>query len=415
MIRRLRIRLVAVSMLSLFIVLTCIMGTVAVVNWQNLVENADSTLAILEENGGFFPKAEDFLQDGRLPGKPDKLRQFSPELPYESRYFTVQLSEEGVILSTNTGRIAAVDSETAMDFARTIWEKQSTRGFLGDYRYLVHGNDQGYQIIFLDCGRVLDSFRNFMVTGIGVCLGGMLAVLCLLTLLSGRIIKPVAESYEKQKRFITDAGHELKTPLAVIDADAEILAMDLGENEWLSDIQSQTRRLAELTNDLILLSRMEEGQAPLTMIEFPISDLAEEMVHSFQAPALTQDKTFTSRIEPMLSFRGDEKSLRQLFSVLLDNALKYSEPGGTISLELFRQGKNLHLSVYNTCPQMDKDHLSHLFDRFYRTDSSRNSQTGGYGLGLSIAAAITASHRGKIAASTEDGHSLRITVTLPIS
>ena len=234
-------------------------------------------------------------------------------------------------------------------------------------------------------------------------------------LLSGRIIKPVAESYEKPKRFITDAGHELKTPLTVIDADAEILSMDLGENEWLTDIQTQTRRLAELTNDLILLSRMEEDRAPVAMIEFPISDLAEEMVRSFQALARTQEKTFTSRIEPMLSYKGDEKSLRQLLSILLDNALKYSEPGGTISLELGRQGKNLHLTVYNTCPVMEREHLAHLFDRFYRTDSSRNSQTGGYGLGLSIAAAITAAHRGRISASTEDGHSLRITVTLPVN
>lgn len=415
MIRRLRIRLVAVSMLSLFIVLTVIMGTMAVVSWQNLTDNADFTLSILEDNGGVFPKSEDFILEGRVPGKPDKIRQFSPELPYETRYFTVQLNEEGVILSANTGRIAAIDSETAMEFARTIWEKQSTRGFLGDYRYLVHANDQGYQIIFLDCGRSLDSYRNFMLTGIGVCFGGMLAVLFLLILLSGRIIKPVAESYEKQKRFITDAGHELKTPLTVIDADAEILSMDLGENEWLTDIQTQTRRLAELTNDLILLSRMEKDRAPVAMIEFPISDLAEEMVRSFQALARTQEKTFTSRIEPMLSYKGDEKSLRQLLSILLDNALKYSEPGGTISLELGRQGKNLHLSVYNTCPVMEREHLAHLFDRFYRTDSSRNSQTGGYGLGLSIAAAITAAHRGRISASTEDGHSLRITVTLPVN
>lgn len=117
----------------------------------------------------------------------------------------------------------------------------------------------------------------------------------------------------------------------------------------------------------------------------------------------------------MLSYKGDEKSLRQLLSILLDNALKYSEPGGTISLELGRQGKNLHLSAYNTCPVMEREHLAHLFDRFYRTDSSRNSQTGGYGLGLSIAAAITAAHRGRISASTEDGHSLRITVTLPVN
>lgn len=414
MIRRLRIRLVAVAMLSLFIVLAVIMGTIAVVSWRGMTDTADFTLSILEENGGTFPK-DGFSADTHQPGKPDKPRQFSPELPYESRYFTVRLSEDGVILSADTGRIAAIDTETAMEFAQTVWDSGKTKGFLGDYRYLVHTDGQEIQIIFLDCGRSLSSYQDFMMTGIGVCLGGMLAVLFLLVLLSGRIIKPVAESYEKQKRFITDAGHELKTPLTVIDADAEILSMDLGENEWLADIQNQTRRLAELTNDLILLSRMEEDRAPISMIEFPLSDLAEEMVRSFQALALTQGKTFTSRIEPMISLRGDEKSLRQLISILLDNALKYSDPAGNISLELSRQGKSVHLSVFNTCQEMKKEHLAHLFDRFYRTDSSRNSQTGGYGLGLSIAAAITAAHRGRISASTDDGHSLRITVQLPVS
>ena len=198
------------------------------------------------------------------------------------------------------------------------------------------------------------------------------------------VYKRQAESYEKQKRFITDAGHELKTPLTVIDADAEILSMDLGENEWLIDIQTQTRRLAELTNDLILLSRMEEDRAPVAMIEFPISDLAEEMVRSFQALARTQEKTFTSRIEPMLSYKGDEKSLRQLLSILLDNALKYSEPGGTISLELGRQGKNLHLSVYNTCPVMERENEESAATGKHNQSKNRREHIRGFRLFLDV-------------------------------
>lgn len=413
MIRRLRIRLVAVSMLSLFIVLTVIMGTMAVVSWQNLTDNADFTLSILEDNGGVFPKSEDFILEGRVPGKPDKIRQFSPELPYETRYFTVQLNEEGVILSTNTGRIAAIDSETAMEFARTIWEKQSTRGFLGDYRYLVHANDQGYQIIFLDCGRNLDSYRNFMLTGIGVCFGGMLAVLFLLILLSGRIIKPVAESYEKQKRFITDAGHELKTPIAIIQADTDVLTLETGEgNEWIDDIQHQVRRLSTLTNDLIYLSRMEEPQRQTAFLPLPFSDLVAETAQSFQAVAKSQGKTFSLRIQPTLTLVGEEKSLGQLVSILLDNALKYSPPGGEITVTLARQGKSLLLTVANTAQTLSKELLENMFDRFYRGDKARSSEQGGYGIGLSIAKAVVQSHKGKISAAAR-GDQLVMTVVLP--
>ena len=195
---------------------------------------------------------------------------------------------------------------------------------------------------------------------------------------SARIVKPFSENYEKQKRFITDAGHELKTPLTIIDADAEILEMDYGENEWLSDIQNQTKRLAELTNSLIFLAKMEEEQTKIPMLEFPISDMVEETVETFQALAKVQNKTLTSDIEPMLSLKGDEKAIRRLITILLDNAVKYSGEEGKISLTLKKQKNHIHLSVWNTTEQISKEQIAHLFDRFYRTDESRNSETGGY-------------------------------------
>lgn len=413
MIRKLRIKLILASMLSLLLVLAVIFGAVGVLNYKKIVTDADSILTILEENDGSFPI-------GRHPGDgqfitdapPKETHRFSPELPYESRYFSVFLTQDGAVLSVNTGKIAAVDTETAVEYAQAVFNTGNSQGFIGDYRYTAYDAETETHIIFLDYGREMSSFRTFLFTSIGVCILGLLAVLLLLIFLSGRIVKPFSENYEKQKQFITDAGHELKTPLTIIDADAEVLAMDIGENEWLSDIQTQTKRLAELTNSLILLSRMEE-QPQTEKIEFPLSDLLEEAVETFQTLARARGKTLCSHIQPMLSMSGDEKLIRQLVAILLDNAVKYSDDGGYIEFSLKKQKTTIYLSVFNTAESISRESLSHLFDRFYRADKSRNSKTGGYGLGLSIASAIVHTHKGKITASTQDGKSLLIVAAFP--
>ena len=205
----------------------------------------------------------------------------------------------------------------------------------------------------------------------------------------------------------------MKTPLTIIDADAEILEMDFGENEWLQDIQAQTSRLADLTNALVMLSRMEEGVSRDTKIEFPLSDIVEEVCHTFQAPAKVHQINLDSKIEPLISMNGDEKAIRGLITILLDNAVKYTNKNGTLSFTLEKKKNRIYLSVFNTTESISKEQISHLFDRFYRTDASRNSQTGGYGLGLSIAAATVESHHGKISAETKDEKSLKITVVFP--
>lgn len=414
MIRKLRIKLILASMLSLLLVLTVILGTAGVLNYKKIVTDADSILAILEENDGSFPLDRHLEDDLFLTDHPPKeTPRFSPELPYESRYFSVFLTQNGAILSVNTGKIAAVDTETAIEYAQIIYNTGDSQGFMGDYRYTCYRVGAETHIIFLDYGREMNSFRTFLFTSAGVCVTGLLAVLLMLIFLSGRIVKPFSESYEKQKQFITDAGHELKTPLTIIDADAEVLAMDVGENEWISDIQTQTKRLAELTNSLILLSRMEE-QPQTEKIEFPLSDLVEETVETFQALARTRNKTLCSHIQPMLSMKGDEKSIRQLVSILLDNAIKYSDDGGKIEFSLKQHKNMIYLDVFNTADSVSRESLVHLFDRFYRADKSRNSKTGGYGLGLSIASAIVHAHKGKITASTQDEKSLLIAVSFPI-
>lgn len=418
MIRKLRMKMIAASMVSLFVVLLVIETIVAGLNYQKIVADAEMILTVLEENGGRFPendprKIENAGSEKPEMGAPGKEGEMSPELPYESRFFSVVLNEKDEVSTVDTGKIASIDTASAIQYAQTVLADEKEAGFMDDYRYRVCHSETGTQIIFLDRGRELSNFRNLIVTGIVVSILGLLAVFVSVIFLSAYMIRPFLKNEEKQKRFITDAGHELKTPLAIIDADTEVLAMDMGENEWITDIQMQSKRLAELTNHLILLSRMEEEQRNRQTAEIALSDVVEETVENFQALAVTQKKTLSKEIMPRISFRGEEAGIRRLVTILLDNAMKYSEENGKIQVTLQKQKKKIYLTVFNTTEFIAKEHLAHLFDRFYRTDQSRNSDTGGYGLGLSIAAAITEAYKGNISAYTEDEKSLRITIVFP--
>lgn len=412
MIKKLRMKLIAASMVSLLIVLLIIEGIIGMLNYNKIVSEADRVLEILGKNEGQLPKMDLYpKKDNDIPRR--KGHQSFSEFPYESRYFSVLMDEEGKVISSDTGKITIVDSDAAIEYAQTIWDKGSKKGFIENYRYYVCESESDIRIIFLDCGRSLSTFHDFIITGVIVSVIGLVSVLILMVFVSSRIVKPFSENYEKQKRFITDAGHELKTPLTIIDADTEVLEMDFGENEWITDIQTQTKRMADLTNNLILLSRMEEERKKELMIEFPLSDVVEETVGTFQSLIKTQNKTLNSDIKPFIVMRGDEKAIRQLVTILLDNAVKYSDEEGRIEVSLEKQKNRIRFSVFNTTEIISREHLEHLFDRFYRTDSSRNSQTGGYGLGLSIAAATVNAHKGKIVALTEDEKSLLIVVTFP--
>ena len=424
MIKKLRIKFIAVSMLSLALVLLVILGVINWMSYRKTVSDADAILSVLASNQGMFPQRmppkegeasrKEPLENSTMDSESLRKHGFSDETPYESRFYSVLMDEMGQVLSIDTGKIAAVDQTTATKYAQEVWSSGKERGFWEQYRFLCSTEANGVRVIFLDCGRSLSSFRTVLLASAAISLLGLLAVLVLLILFSRRIVPPVAESYEKQRRFITDAGHEIKTPLTIIGADADLLELERGENEWLSDIKRQVMRLTGLTNDLIYLSRMDEERPQLQRIEFPLSDVTEEVVQSFQGPAKAQHKELAMDIQPLLSFTGDEKAIRQLVSILLDNAVKYSPEGGEISVRLEKEGRFLKLTVSNiTVQPMEKDKLNHLFDRFYRMDQSRNSSTGGYGLGMSIAHSIVAVHKGKIRADSPSENILTVLVTLP--
>lgn len=408
MIKKLQKKFIRLSMSAFLLVLAVIITGINIVNWNAVIHEADELLSVLSENKGAFPMGPGNLGHRLPPG-------MSPEIPYESRYFSVTLdSKSGSVIQAETSRIVSVDTTHAIEYAKRVLSEGNRRGFADRFRFSVKTENSFIRITFLDCGRKLDAFQSFLLSSIGISLIGYLVVFALIAFFSNRIILPISESYEKQKRFITDAGHEIKTPLTIINADADVLAMELGENEWLEDIQKQAKRLTALTNDLVMLSRMEEAENTMPMIEFPFSDVVSEVATSFQALAQTQGKDFQCDIQPMLTLRGNEKAIGQLVSILLDNALKYSPANETVSLTAEKQNRMLRLTVYNTTVnKIPKECLPLLFDRFYRTDPSRNSQTGGYGIGLSVAKAIVTAHNGKIQASTDDGYSLHIQVDFP--
>ena len=412
MIRKLKIKFVSLSMLSLFVLLFAIVSGMNILNYNSIVRESDEILSILSHNKGAFPETPDFVGDrgDRLPP------HMSPELPYESRYFSVLFDGAGEVIRAETDRIISVDENTAVEYAESIIEKNSDRGFKDTFRYVKTSEGNGTRITFLDCGRSLDAYKNFLFTSVIMAVGGYIIVFFIISFFSERIIRPIAESYEKQKRFITDAGHEIKTPLTIISANTDILEMDIGKNESLEDIRQQAKRLTTLTNDLVYLARMEESENTLQMIEFPISEVVQETAMPFGVVAKAQNKEFSCNVQPMLSMKGNDKAIKQLVSVLMDNAMKYSPAGGTVALELSKQGRNLILEVFNTTEiSVSSENLSRVFDRFYRTDPSRNSETGGHGIGLSVAKAIVTAHGGKISADTRDGKSFQITATLPVS
>lgn len=417
MLGRLRMKFIILSTISLLLLLGIIIVSSNLLTYKELLSNADRILDMIADNGGRpmpLPPPEQHL--GR--------RGMSPETMYEARFFVAGISAEGRVLFVNTERIAMVDDAQASDYAGQAYRKKGDRGFVGDFRYVRfqdnNSDKNDIYVIFLDCGRNLAMFQNSLLTNCAISFLGLLAVFVLMIIFSGKIVQPVSESYEKQKQFISVAGHELKTPVTIIDADVEILAMEIGEeNEWLADIGRQTRRMAALTNDLLTLSRMDENREQFTRIDFPISDVVGETVSSFQTLAHSKKQHIRAQITPMLSCRGDENSVRQLVGILLDNAIKYSRGTGNgscedIVLKLEKKGQNLYLSVTNSSEPVSEEQLRHFFDRFYRTEQSRNSETGGYGLGLSIAKSIVGAHKGRITASAPEPGMVQLAVILPM-
>ena len=409
MIKKLKIKFIVLGTSVLFALLAAIVFAMNLVNYRSMINEADGIISLISENNGAFP-------DNFQPSNMVSIR-ISTETAYESRFFSIAFDKNGNITNVNTNQIMSVDSGTAVKYGYKIYESGSKNGFLGIYRYVVTQDHDNTIVTFLDCDRRLSYYNNFLSTSLIMAAIGLGAGFLIIFIFSGRIVRPVAESYKKQKQFITDAGHEIKTPLAIINANVDLLEMESDEeNESLVDIRNQVERLRILTDDLIMLSKIEEGGQIMNMAKFSLSDTVNESADSFYALAESQNKNIVCNIAPDICICGDKKYILQLNNILIENAIKYSSPSTDITVSLTKNGKYAELSIHNfTETEVDGSKLNSIFDRFYRTDSSRNSETGGYGIGLSVAKGIVSSHGGKISAATSDGHDFKITAVFPVS
>jgi len=445
MIKKLRIRVIAITMASVFIVLLVLMGIVNVANYVTRDRAADDLLEILAEHGGRFPGQGGMGGQG-MPGGPgqgmlppddeidyDDLYDMdviddldgdpfefsgrpgmSEETPYETRFFTVTLNDAGQVTSLDTGQIAAVTTEKATEMARDAAKSGKDSAYIGKYKYLLTETDLGDMYIFLDCTRDLESCRSFLKISVLVSLIGFAAIFILVVLLSPVMIRPMVESYEKQKRFITDAGHELKTPLAVIESCTEVVEMQAGESKWTEGIRDQVKRLGDLTQNLVSLARMDESTGDVVLSEVDLSAIVEETLKPFVLVAEQQGRSLAADIAPSVRIKGSEALLKQLVSILADNAVKYSSEGGVIRFALGADRKHAVLTAVNPAEGLTPGSQEKFFDRFYRGDSSRSSEKRGYGIGLSMARAICETCGGSIEAESPDGKELMIKAKFPL-
>lgn len=439
MIKRLQRKFIISATAAVTIVLSIIMIIINSVNYVNIIKSANNLLNILEDNNGVFPMeekdnphAED--NDEKKPPKMD----ISKEAPFQTRYFTVEITPEGNVYRVDTGKIAAISTETAKEYALELYNQNKTEGRRNCYIYRavnlkkaavdsstdttnVGGDSDtnssrngNTMYIFLNVENDLKNFYTFLWSSIGVSIIGIVFVLILIVVFSKRIVSPMAQSYEKQKTFITDASHEIKTPLAVIEANTEVVEIENGESQWTRSIKEQISRLSELTEKLVFLAKMDEERNTFVMTEFSLSKLAQEITEGFNGMAKAQNKKYTVSIDSDIGVKADEKAIKQLLSILIENAFKYSDREGNIAVTVKKNGKYKEIEVRNTADNLKKGNLSILFERFYRLDSSRNSNTGGSGIGLSIAKAIAEAHKGKIKAYSLDGKEIVLKVSMDI-
>ena len=358
-----------------------------------------------------FPDDEE--KDGWDKGR--KGNRGSAEMQFGDRYFEITVLSDGTT-NLRTRNTDAMSGEDAGEIAAEILAEGKETGYRDDYRYQVRTNPDGTTVVsLLDCTMDAKSLSDLRMVTVVVGLFGTLAAFFFILFTSRKAVMPLAESMEKQKRFITDAGHELKTPLSVIATNMDILAMDYGENEWIEGTKKQVSRLRKLVNNLVSLSKLDEQDTALVFERFSISDAAYECVDLYSSVAESVGKRIEADIEEDVNVTADENSIRQIFAILMDNAIKYAEGDRVISVRLRREGKKVLFETENDWARnVDASKLDTLFDRFTRGDRSRSGADGksGFGLGLAIARAAAEKNHATLTASETAEGKLRFTLGL---
>lgn len=402
--KKLRLKMIGIvfaSVVAAFMVMTIIL-VMCFGAYRN--RQADQITAMISENNGTVPQLKDYKQQQKNSQAFERyFNNYNEDSSYRTRFFRIFLDEDKKVTNVNMDHIAAVDEKKAVRMTKMAMLRRGKVGLVGSYRYRKEYKDgQVRSIIFLDC-KENQSFYHLAVT-ITITVSTLLT--CLITVIfaiaSKRAVRPFEINSNRQKQFITDASHELKTPLAIISANAEVLQYKGDGNEWTQNIIDQTKHMGKLINQLLVLAKLDEVQEKSEKQEADLKLLLEETTRPFEEVATQKKVTLKLHLEEGVTIRVNREQIAQLVSILTENAAKYVNDGGKIVWRLTKTQHGAVLVVKNTTEKELPD-TKRMFDRFYRSDSSRSSKTGGQGIGLSIAKKIVDSHKGSITAKAGDG------------
>ena len=395
MFKSLRRKFITTAVGSVAVVIAILAIALNFINYYKLEERIDTTLLDASKSQALI---KIFAEDG------DDLvitKNSSSTTDYNG-FSIAKVDDYGRIIKTYRDDTLIPDQDALQHKVIGALNSGKTSGFIGSYRFLKAETNVGNLILFLNCQRELDSQHSFEKNSLLISIGVIASVLVLIVLVSKRVIAPIQETYIKQKQFITGASHELKTPLAIISSNADVLEMMNGDSKWTQNIHNQVDRLTSLVNSLVVFSRMEEKDT-VERTRFDLTNALESRIEDFNELANFQKKNIVTDIDSDLYYFGEEASIVQLMDILLENAIKYAPEDSGISVSLKKNRKYAILKVSNKAT-VQKGDLSKVFERFYRLDESRNSAIKGYGIGLSMAQLIAEKHKETIRAyAPEDG------------
>ena len=387
----------AVTCLLLFIVLA-----INSLNWMMQERQSDAVLETLVDADGAFQKMD-------FDRPPPFSRPLDMDRMRASRFFIVRSDPSGNIVDVNIDQISAIDHETAKSYALEVLKADNASGRIHGYKFAVKELGPHKLMFFMDTSDQSENFRMVLFASTAIAVLCWVILLLIVILLSGKVIRPVLVGMEKQKQFITNAGHEMKTPLAIIQSNNDTMALIYGENKYNVHIRNQTKRLNILMSNLLTLAKLDED-IPLPTETVNISDVANELLPVYTEEAQTRNLPFSVQIEPDIVIQINKDSFRQMMTILLDNALKYTPQDGNIHLSLARDGRHIQIITENTCDTFLEPDPERLFERFYRGDAARTQKKeSGYGIGLSAARAICENFGGKLTAEYPSADSIRFT------
>ncbi|MNM35918.1 Alkaline phosphatase synthesis sensor protein PhoR [compost metagenome] len=421
MFKKLRNRFLILNLVIISVMLLISFTSIYAITHKNIYTQIDMDLDKLSGNDdkGNKPKINgDMPNDKQMDGPQNDFTK--GQGPMERYAFTVTTDGNWNKLSTFSR--FSISDEFYESAKKAAINKKVNRGYISvddtDLAFVINHTSSGYNLYFLDITFQKNTLRSLIYTFTIVAFFMLIIIFLISRFFANRSIQPIKEAFDKQKQFIADASHELKTPLTVINTNVDVLLSnkdDLIHNQskWLYYIKSEAERMNKLTSDLLYLAQVDYSDVKMIFSDFNLSEAVEHIILTMEGVVFENNIALHYDIEPNLIVSGNIEQLKQVILIFLDNAIKYTDKKGKINLVLNKAHNKINLSVTNTGKGIPEEHISKIFNRFYRTDKSRARDSGGYGLGLSIAKAIVEQHNGKISVKSIVDKETTFTIELP--